>query len=350
VALIPDRFPGERLIIKIWKTLIERGIGGLLSAWQNRRLGKASADVKAYELRVLAQAKRDAAEIRAGRKRLDYKGRLIEAAPAPAEEVTKLPPPDIMNFLQQIHSEEAIRQFERAINLHSTIALAEEGAARVKDEEVSDKPVDPDWFTRWRANVEDVESEGMQRLWARILTDEFKQPGSFSLHTLDFVRRISMADAKLIETLGPAVSSAGYIAHDGEIDPVLVKMGLSLDALLELEDLGVVRGIEALGLIHEITSAESDRFASAINYGQVALILSGNDPNTKVRLHIYQVARVGRQVLSLGSFAPDMEYISAVATFIERTSKLKVTLADVVEVVGDRLKTTNERPFPPLNS
>jgi hypothetical protein len=161
--------------------------------------------------------------------------------PAPPIEITKLPPPDITHFLQRIHSELEVRQFERALNLHSTIAMAEEEAARIKDEEVSEKPVDPDWFTRWRANVEDVENEGMQRLWARILTGEFKQPGSLSLHTLDFVRRISMDDAKLIEMLGPAVSSGGYIAHDGELDPVLAKMGLTLETFLDLEDLGVER-------------------------------------------------------------------------------------------------------------
>src|SRR5258705_2972043 len=151
MALIPDRIPGERLLKKIWQTVTERGIGGLLSPWQIRRVGKAHAEVRAHELRLLAQARSDAAEIKAGRKSLDEKGRVVDATVTQPEEITALPQFDITRILEQIRFEQTARELERAQNLLTTITMAEEEAANAHDQEVSDQPVDPDWFTRWRA-------------------------------------------------------------------------------------------------------------------------------------------------------------------------------------------------------
>ncbi len=38
--------PGEKLLIKMWETLVERGIGGLLTPWQTIREGRAMNEVR----------------------------------------------------------------------------------------------------------------------------------------------------------------------------------------------------------------------------------------------------------------------------------------------------------------
>src|SRR5258708_23411090 len=81
MAFLPEQLPGERLVIKIWQTVTERGVGGLLSPWQIRRTGKAHADVRRIEIQTLAQAHRDGVDILAGRKTVDESGRLIECKP-----------------------------------------------------------------------------------------------------------------------------------------------------------------------------------------------------------------------------------------------------------------------------
>ena len=63
-------FPGEKLLIRLWETLAEKGIGSILRPWQIRRVGRANIDVRAQELLLLAQAERDAEDIRSGRKTL----------------------------------------------------------------------------------------------------------------------------------------------------------------------------------------------------------------------------------------------------------------------------------------
>jgi hypothetical protein len=92
MVLLPERIPGERLLIKIWQTVFDRGVSGLLSPLQIRREGKARADVRRLELLTLAQAYVDQSDILTGRKTLDDKGRLIDSKPA--VEPPEAPPPD----------------------------------------------------------------------------------------------------------------------------------------------------------------------------------------------------------------------------------------------------------------
>ena len=78
-------FPGEKLVIKLWETLAEKGVGSLLSPWHAKREGKVRNDLRRQELLMLAQAERDAADVRAGRKSLRDDGALV-ALPAPADD------------------------------------------------------------------------------------------------------------------------------------------------------------------------------------------------------------------------------------------------------------------------
>jgi hypothetical protein len=124
MALLPARLPGERLAIKIWETVTERGVGGLLSPWQIRRLGKAHADVHRLEIQTLAQAHRDKIDILAGRKTLDESGQLIDCHPTEVPSVpaaTILPKP--APLLERLRQEQDCRELERAINVRATIAM-----------------------------------------------------------------------------------------------------------------------------------------------------------------------------------------------------------------------------------
>ena len=48
--------PGEKLLIKLWETIADKGIGSLLKPWQMRREGRAAIGVCREELLALAQA------------------------------------------------------------------------------------------------------------------------------------------------------------------------------------------------------------------------------------------------------------------------------------------------------
>ncbi|SIS67376.1 hypothetical protein SAMN05421686_103208 [Thalassolituus maritimus] len=59
-------FPGETLLIKMWETLAEKGIGSLLAPWHEKRMGEARSQVRKQEMLVIAEAEREAEAIRSG--------------------------------------------------------------------------------------------------------------------------------------------------------------------------------------------------------------------------------------------------------------------------------------------
>src|SRR5687767_9253628 len=68
--------PGEALLLRMWETITEKGIGALLRPGQIRREGRARNDVRAEEMLTLAQAERHVEEIRLGKRRLGSDGKL----------------------------------------------------------------------------------------------------------------------------------------------------------------------------------------------------------------------------------------------------------------------------------
>ena len=64
MPLFPEQFPGEKLAIKIWETITEKGIGGLLSPWQIKREGRARAEVRRQELLLEQQARQELDKLR----------------------------------------------------------------------------------------------------------------------------------------------------------------------------------------------------------------------------------------------------------------------------------------------
>ena len=75
-------WPGEALLIKLWETLAEKGVGGLLKPWQIKREALAQTQARQTELVALADAEREAEEIRSGRLKLS-ESRYAVALPQP---------------------------------------------------------------------------------------------------------------------------------------------------------------------------------------------------------------------------------------------------------------------------
>jgi len=340
MPVLPERFPGERLLIKIWQTVSDRGIGGLLSPWHIKRMGKARAEVRRLEILTLAQAQRDANDILGGRKSLDESGRLIESKPSEltssAGGALATLPNQSAAPLKLLGQERDHRELERAINIRETIAMAEEEAASVADQNVSDEPVNSDWFARWRVNAEEVHDDEMRRLWARILAGEAEKPGRFSLHTLDFMRRLSKEDAHLIERLAPFVSERELIHGHTNLNELLEKSGLGLETLLELQDLGVMSGVQGISLVKKLNiSPEGKGF---VFRNKVLLVRS---PEAKtLSFPAYPITKVGVQVMSLGKFQANSEFVLAVGQVILEKG-FEVSMGDVVATPDNQLQMVN---------
>src|SRR3989338_3308377 len=202
-------WPGEKLAVKIIETL-EKSVGGFLEPWQIRRIEAARTEARANELLALEQARKYAESIRTGD--LVFRdNKLIESKNLDAPQDTSVLPARAnpknagAQFLVAHERDVVAQDLERSINLRKIAIYAEEEAENAGDQRISDEPVDPDWFARWRMNAQDVSREEMQRLWAKVLAGEATKPGTFSVHSLDFLARMSRKDADLLAKIAPFV-------------------------------------------------------------------------------------------------------------------------------------------------
>ena len=246
-------WPGEKVINRVIDAL-ENGIGGALRPWQIRRVGKANAEARAEERLLLEQAELDIADLKAGRKRLDANRKLIACDVSEQillEGPTSRKSSPIELFEQTAQDATHAHELQRAVNLKKIALYAEEAAEDIDQsaesagtsDQATPPEIDADWFARWRTGAQEVSKEEMQRLWGKLLAGEVSRPGSYSLHTVDFLSRMSSTDANLLAKVAPFVSNGGIIKVG---DDFFTEKGLGFQQFLYLDDLGIINGATSI--------------------------------------------------------------------------------------------------------
>lgn len=335
---------------------LDRATGGLTKAWRVRREGYALVDVRARELRLLAQAETDAAAIREGRARFGDDGKLVLLPPSPSAPPLSLAGApderaDVMRFLTEgaarIANDEALRQ---TTNLLRTAAKAED-FARESNAKPSAEEVDPDWLARWRRGAQDVSDEKLQQMWARLLVNEVEEPGDANLRVVNLLSLLAASDAQRIAKLGPYVFDESYVIE--VLEPMVVpginvfpdaKEVFPLDERLYLEEIGVLRGVEGrvnrgLKFPHFLEG----KYFSILKIRERVLVALTDKKNFEVENDGLNLTGVGQRLLSLGSFTPNEGYLRSVGLGLKKLG-LKVLLGDAASSPDnpDRHRLINE--------
>lgn len=92
-------------------------------------------------------------------------------------------------------------QFQEEKRISNTAATVRQSAQELGDKEVEDHEIDHDWTARFFNEVQDVSSEEMQLLWAKVLAGEVERPGTTSIKTLDILKNLDKATASLFKIL-----------------------------------------------------------------------------------------------------------------------------------------------------
>ena len=305
--------PGEKLIIKLWETLTEKGIGSLLSPWQIKREGRARNEVRREELLTIAQVELEVADIRAGRKRLDLPGSVrlisgttVEPATVQVDDAGRAEPTlGFQTVARLALSNSAADAVRGEINTSKAVIFAEEILSD-DSQTPPERPIDEDWLFTWRDLARKVSTEDLQRLWGGILAGEVKSPGTFSIRTLEFLRGLSKSDAEQISQLARYVVEGCIVRSQSQH---LETQGITFSKLLEMQDLGLLSGVEALGLARHYQTATPNKFLLALRSHGKALLVENDDATKELSLAAYLLTGVGAQLLGLGSFEPDIEYL-----------------------------------------
>ena len=187
--------------------------GPMLATWKARQDAKAKligVQTEADSLRLIADAQADARRSLAAP--YDVGHGMLEIGPKGIE--------------QRIEFQERKRQ----ANIASVVSGA---ATELGDKEVPDREPDPDWTARFFEDVQDISSEDMQNIWAKILAGEVETPGRTSLRTLTVLKDMSQKDAKMFSELMP-YNIGGFIHYECYMNTSQDPNGASLIAFEEL--------------------------------------------------------------------------------------------------------------------
>lgn len=117
--------------------------------------------------------------------------------------VKKTPmPPQIRSEIEQIVANaislNARKMIQEQINLEK---IALNALEENKEDKRPNQPIDNDWLSFFQDNAKAISSEEAQSLWGKILAQESKSPGSFSLRALQTLRIFPAKLATKFETL-----------------------------------------------------------------------------------------------------------------------------------------------------
>jgi hypothetical protein len=201
-----------------------------------------------------------------------------------------------------------------------------------------ERPIEEDWLFTWRDYAGKVSTEDLQKLWGSVLAGEVKSPGTYSLRTLEFLRGLSKSEAEQIAKLARFVVESRIARSQKQY---LEEHGITFGVLLQLQELGVVSGVEALGLSTTYKTITPGKFLRALRSNGKVLVIEHEDPAKVLTFEVYMLTVVGAQLLGLGSFEPDIQYLRMIGKQIA-SQGFKVKLADWAQVSENEGRYFNE--------
>src|SRR3990167_9259019 len=153
------KFFGEELVVKMWDSLIDKGVGGILKPAQEKRLGKTRQEIRRDEILSLTQAEEDAKKIASGAAIYCGNGqiKLISEQVEPDDQLSGRIEPYIgnLNVRALASSAQTAESIQKEINIAKAMIHAEEELAQ-SEAEATDKEIEKDWLFAWRGYAERV--------------------------------------------------------------------------------------------------------------------------------------------------------------------------------------------------
>lgn len=231
---------------------------------------------------------------------------------------------------------EAIEQrvlFQEEKRQRNIAAIVSQAATQLGDGEVEDHEPDHDWTARFFSEAQDVSSEDMQVLWARVLAGEVERPGSTSVQTLGILKNMDQKTAATFVRLCSAsvfiIPLEGYIfdarvlslgGHAG--DNALSPYGFDFGTLNALNEHGLV--ISEYHSWRDYSPSflreEGDHSVLPLRYQDKYWVIRGSpefQPDGQFRLHGVSLTGSALELAAVVENIPFDEYTEALLSFMQ---------------------------------
>lgn len=305
-------------------------VGGAIGTVYEPRHKRKMADATAYEISVIGNAIRNAADMPIV---YDKNGVALNSE-------------DFSRLMQRAGTRLTLQETIRQHNIECVVDNAYE--ILEKEENCSDEPVEQGWINRFFNSVADVSDKDLQKLWGKILAGEIKQPNSYSLRTLETLKNLSEYEAKLFERTSSFVLKMQYGLFLTSNTEILKKYGVSYENILCLDECGL---INSDGMVMYNPKISVDAPAVVYAKSKLLLLAGFKETMTKISFGIFGLTQVGKELYSLLDFDINQGYLCDFAEEIEKNNRgiVSVTLHKIYEFDNENIMYDKVplRRFPP---
>ena len=207
-------------------------------------------------------------------------------------------------------------KFQEQKRLANIRSVVNEAASDLDGKVVSNHDPDPDWTARFFDCVQDVSSDDMQKLWAKILSGEVEMPGRTSLRTLDTLRNMTKTEAELFRRMCVFVIRDDFLFFDGtsrQSDSTSRFQAISYENVLRLQDCNLI-SVEP-GLVQSFELREGVQFI--LDYQSDGLMIKNRRKgNTTINIPMVRLTSSGVNLFRFVRRRPQMDYVRALAEFL----------------------------------
>lgn len=323
-----------KLVDKLFQTLFGGGDAAMLAPWRLRHRPGDRARVREAELKAINGMLGELDDLHAGRKVFNKAGEVVEAGDnkfvstirmnsiievEDSDPAADLGIPDTAEALRAIRLDADIGALRRSLNVRR-IGLRSEALAEELDfHTLSERPVDPDWLLRWQESAARVVANDFQDLWARVLVDEVRQPGSHSLRTLNWLNTLSRADVETIRIVS-RLDLGGFVCRDAT---GYFNADIHDPLFAQLVEMGLIADRPDAQITLKTISKSGFRFV--LRCKTKALVIEGVGEELVLPVHAF--TRLGKEIFALFNTTADSAYLFAVGNGLKKRG-FKVDIGD----------------------
>lgn len=296
------------------------GVGKLYEPTHIRRLAKA----KAEEIKIISDAVTDNLNLP-----ISYQNGEIG-----------IDATDANGLVQRAQNRFLFQQMKKQQNIEAVVANAY--VELDKTTVVSSTPVDEDWISSFFDFVANVSNEQMQILWGKVLAGEIEKPDSFSIRTLDILRKMTQEDAHCFSKIVPFVlkcpGNKEATFYDffvpggfGSKDRILEKCGVAFSDIVRLDEAQLVSANSLISVGGVLQPGEDILFEGAT---KAVTVKNGKSNEVEIYCPAYLLTAAGIELLAVVSgtecgCAPEwylQEFAKSLTDTVEEKTKLEINI------------------------
>lgn len=327
-----------KLLVSAIHKLIEvfaSGVGAVAGPMIARSMARMRAKTRRIEATAEADALRITAKAEADSLVIKTDGHMKAVQHiAEAQEKARLPATTEISIDQEVAMRVRFQEQKRQANILDVVSMA---AEELGEKEVPDHDVDHDWTARFFSDVQDVTSEQMQRIWARILSGEVETPGRTSLHTLAILKNMSQSDAEMFANTSRFVL-LDFVLREEKYTGHLDRFP-SFGDIMHLQSYGLFSIGTFLHTKWQLNESFQGRPCGVFPQHDMAYGILAVTNQKDVSIPCYLLTAAGRQLYSNMSVEVDESYLHSVGRYLRDEKKTQFVRAPLLEMHSDSFRS-----------